>query len=182
MATPTLYIFAGLPASGKTTLAQRLATDLNAVHLRIDTIEQAMRDLCNFQVEGEGYRLAYRIAADNLRLGLSVVADSCNTIELTRREWEDVAKAEGAEFVNIEILCSHTTEHRQRVEGKVNSVPNLQLPTWNDVLARAYHSWSVPRVEIDTAGTSPESSYEELRTQLRGSSRVASGRKQKSEW
>ncbi len=169
MATPTLYIFAGLPASGKTTLAQRLATDLNAVHLRIDTIEQAMRDLCNFQVEGEGYRLAYRIAADNLRLGLNVIADSCNPIELTRREWEDVAHAEGAEFVNIEILCSDPAEHRQRVEYRVNSVPNLQLPTWNDVVAREYHSWNVPRVEIDTAKSSPESSYEELRALLRGS-------------
>ena len=43
MAAPTLYIFAGLPASGKTTLAQLLAVELKAVHLRIDTIEQALR-------------------------------------------------------------------------------------------------------------------------------------------
>lgn len=74
-----------------------------------------------------------------------------------------------AEFVNIEILCSHTAEHRQRVESRVNSVPNLQLPTWNEVTAREYHSWSVPRVEIDTAESSLESSYEELRARLRGS-------------
>ena len=87
MPAPMLFVFAGLPGSGKTTLAQHLAADLPAVHLRIDTIEQALRDLCEFDVQGEGYRLAYRVAADNLRLGLNVVADSCNTIELTRREW-----------------------------------------------------------------------------------------------
>ena len=69
MSKQTLFIFSGLPASGKTTLAQQLAAELKAVHLRIDTIEQAIRDLCDFQVEGEGYRLAHRVAADNLRLG-----------------------------------------------------------------------------------------------------------------
>jgi predicted kinase len=169
MATPTLFIFAGLPASGKTTLAQHLAAELNAAHLRIDTIEQALRDLCDIQVEDEGYRLAYRVAADNLRLGLSVVADSCNTIELTRREWEGVAQAEGTDFVNVEVVCSDLAEHRRRVESRANSVPNLKLSTWDEVVAREYQSWSVPRVIVDTAGRSPETSYNELRALLNGS-------------
>ena len=84
----TLYIFAGLPGTGKSTLAQLLARQVNAVHLCIDTIEQRLRDLCDFQVEGEGYRLAYQIAADHLQVGIDVIADSCNPIELTRNEWE----------------------------------------------------------------------------------------------
>ena len=162
MATQRLYIFAGLPASGKTTLAQLLAAEFQAVHLRIDTIEQALRDLCDIEVEAEGYRLAYRVAADNLRLGLSVVADSCNTIELSRREWEGVAQAENVEFVNVEVICSDSAEHRRRVESRATSVPNLKLSTWDQVLAREYHAWSVPRITIDTAGRTPESSYTEL--------------------
>ena len=166
MATPTLFIFAGLPATGKTTLAQHLASDLRAVYLRIDTIEQALRDLCDFRVEGEGYRLAYRVAAENLRLGISVVADSCNPIELTRREWEDIAQVEGAEYVNIEVVCSDSAEHRRRVESRASSVPNLKLPTWDEVVDREYHSWSVPRVAIDTAGSSPETTYKKLRALL----------------
>src|SRR5688572_30698345 len=88
----TLYVFSGLPGAGKTVLSQQLATHFGAAYLRIDTIEQALRDICGINVQGEGYRLAYRIAADNLRLGVSVVADSCNPIELTRDEWEEVAR------------------------------------------------------------------------------------------
>jgi len=39
-----LIIFGGLPDSGKTTIAWALAKRLGAVHLRIDTIEQTVRD------------------------------------------------------------------------------------------------------------------------------------------
>ena len=148
---PRLFIFAGLPGTGKTALSQRLARRVNAVHLRIDTIEQALRDLCGVQVEGEGYRLAYRIAADNLRLGMDVIADSCNPLELTRREWEQVAKDNRSTFVNIEVVCSDGREHRRRIESRSSSVTGLTLPTWRDVEDREYHAWSKNRIIIDTA-------------------------------
>lgn len=118
MKQPILYIFSGLPGSGKTTIAKGISSILNSVYLRIDTVEQGLRDLCNFQVEGEGYRLSYRIASDNLRLGMSVIADSCNPILLTRREWEEVALSSQAQFLNIEVLCSDRNEHRKRVESR----------------------------------------------------------------
>jgi predicted kinase len=148
---PILYIFSGLPGSGKTTLSQRVAQSVHAVYLRIDTIEQALRELCSVEVQGEGYRLVYRIAADNLRVGMSVVADSCNPIELTRREWERVALEARAEYVNIEVMCSDAREHRRRVETRISTVSGLRLPTWRDVEQREYHAWTVDRIVIDTA-------------------------------
>src|SRR4029434_5724700 len=123
----SLYVFSGLPGTGKTALAQQLASRVKAVYLRIDTVEQALRDLCAIVVAGEGYRLAYRVAADNLRLGVSVVADSCNPVELTRSEWEDVATNASARCINIEIICSDKSEHRQRVESRESTVPGLIL-------------------------------------------------------
>ena len=149
-----LYIFSGLPGSGKSALSQLVAQQLGAVYLRIDTIEQGLRELCSFDVQGEGYRLAYRIASDNLRLGLSVVADSCNPIELTRREWEQVARDAGAHYVNIEVICSDSSEHRRRAEARVAEVSGLKLPTWSEIENREYHDWTVDRVIVDTAGRS----------------------------
>src|SRR5262249_17263704 len=130
LSNATLYIFSGLPGSGKRTLAQLLAQRIGAAHLRIDTIEQALRDLCSVDGQGEGYRLAYRVASDILNAGVSVVADSCNPIELTRREWEQVARHADARYVNIEVVCSDIRKHRERVETRVSTIPGLRLPTW----------------------------------------------------
>lgn len=168
MRTPTLFIFAGLPGSGKTRLSQYLAGRVAAVYLRIDTVEQALRDLCGISVEGEGYRLAYRVAADNLRLGLSVVVDSCNPIALTRREWQKVAESESARMVNIEVICSDAEEHRRRVESREPEAPMLALPSWEDVVRREYHPWDKSRIIIDTAGCSVEASCAELWSLISG--------------
>ncbi|NDV24545.1 AAA family ATPase [Desulfovibrio sp. JC022] len=162
MNTTILYIFSGLPGSGKSTLAQGVSSELNCAYLRIDTIEQAIRDLCNFKVEGEGYRLAYRVASDNLKGGMSIIADSCNPIELTRTEWQDVAINAGAEFINIEVICSDKTEHKKRVENRPSPIKGLKLPTWEQVGQREYHPWQSDRIILDTAGKTQNESLQEL--------------------
>src|SRR5262245_20982556 len=141
-----LYILGGLPGTGKSTLARWLARDRRAVHVRIDTIEQALREAQGRCDGPEGYLVAYRIAGDNLRLGLSVVADSVNPLPITRAAWKAVATGAGARFVEIEVICSDRAEHRRRVEGRVTDVPGLRLPTWDDVVRREYEPWSSGRV------------------------------------
>jgi predicted kinase len=155
---------------GKSTLAQGLAARLGAVYLRIDTIEQALRDLCAAELTVEGYLLAHRLAADNLRLGLSVVADSCNPVALTRKQWQQVAAAQGVVCRDIEVVCSDPAEHRRRVETRSPEVAGLTLPDWAAVRAREYHPWpaSEAPLRIDTAGRTPEECLEELLRRLAG--------------
>ena len=163
MSEKTLFIFSGLPGAGKTTIAKRLAQHTNSTYLRIDTIEQGLRDLCSVFVEGEGYRLSYRIAQDNLRIGNNVIADSCNPVQLTRKEWGEVAIKAGAEFVNIEIICSDLDEHRQRIETRMSDIKNLSLPSWQEVINREYHNWEETiRIVIDTSCKTEETSFNEL--------------------
>jgi predicted kinase len=162
----SLYAFSGLPGAGKTTLSQLLANRVKAVYLRIDTIEQALRELCGTVVVGEGYDLAYRVATDNLRLGVSVVADSCNPIELTRTAWEGLARYAQARCVNIEVICSDAREHRRRVETRKPSMPGFVLPTWEAVLRHEYHPWTKERIIIDTVGKTESDCLEELLAKL----------------
>ncbi|MEO1245043.1 MAG: ATP-binding protein [Pseudomonadota bacterium] len=159
---PSLYIFSGLPATGKTRLAKLLARKLSAAYLRVDTVEQGLRDLCDVSVEGEGYRLSYRIAAENVLIGVSVVADSCNPIELTRDEWQEVEEQAGAGCVNVETQCSDVTEHRVRAERRQSDIEGLVLPSWQAIENREFHPWSAERIVVETSGRSIDESFNEL--------------------
>ena len=91
MPKPQLMIFSGLPGTGKTTLAKRLAARLNAVYLRADTIETALVQGGIKDVGGLGYMVGYATAKENLILGNTVIADSVNPWELTRDAWRQAA-------------------------------------------------------------------------------------------
>ncbi len=74
-----LIIFGGLPGTGKTTLSQLLVHEIHATYVRIDALEQAILDSHTVtEVGTAGYFAGYAIAAENLRLGSTVVADSVN--------------------------------------------------------------------------------------------------------
>ena len=148
----TLVALSGLPGVGKSTLARALATRLRAVWLRIDSIEQAMADATGRVVEDDqGYRVAHAVAADNLRLGLCVVADSVNPLVVSRAGWRAVATAAGVPCLDVWVVCSDPAEHRRRVEGRPTEVAGLVLPTWDKVMARRFEQWDRPPLVVDTA-------------------------------
>lgn len=155
-------IFAGLPGTGKSTIAQQLAREVGAVYLRIDSIEQAIRASGMMAPDAEmgpaGYLAAFRIAADNLGLGRVVIADSVNPIRVTRDDYRAVAERAGVRFLEVEVVCSDRAEHRHRVEGRASSVEALTLPTWQQVEGRCYEAWDRAHLVIDTAALSPTES------------------------
>src|ERR1700677_587564 len=165
---PMLIIFGGLPATGKTTIAKNLAQQLGATYLRIDTIEQALRDYASvgLQVNEEGYRIAYAVAEDNLRLGRTVISDSVNPVHLSRDAWIGVAHRAGARAVEVEVICSNPQLHRQRVETRSVDIRGLSLPTWEEVISREYEVWEREHTVIDTSGRNVAESVEEVRNAL----------------
>lgn len=148
-----LIAFGGLPGTGKTSVARALARRLRAVHVRLDTIEQAMRscDVLKADVGAAGYAVAYGVAEDNLRIGRIVVADTVNPVQATRDAWLDVARRAGVRAVEVEVICSDPAEHRRRVETRTADIEGHQLPTWQAVVGRYYESWDRPHVVVDTA-------------------------------
>lgn len=150
-----LVVFGGLPGVGKTTIASQLARETGAVWLRIDTIEVALHTE-GVAVEGEGYAVAYALAADNLKMGRMVVADCVNPDPRTREAWRATAAGAGAALVEVEVICSDPAEHRRRVEDRAADIAGHILPTWDEVVGRDYRPWDGERVVVDTAATSAQ--------------------------
>jgi predicted kinase len=159
-----LIAFGGLPGTGKTTVAQALARNLAAVYLRIDTLEQAvaagMGD--GTDIGPAGYLAGYAVAQDNLRLGLTVIADSVNGLDVTRSGWRKVALEAGVHIFEIELICSDTTMHRRRIEERWADIPGHTVPTWKSVLERQYDAWESEHLVVDTANRSFEAVVETI--------------------
>ena len=163
-----LIIFGGLPGVGKTAIAAGLARVIDALYLRIDSIEQAIRasGVVARPMDDAGYRVAYAVAEDNLRLGKTVVADSVNPLNLTRDAWVSVASRVGVRAVEIEVKCSLVSEHRRRVQTRTTDIPGLKLPTWEGVLGREYQPWDREHLVIDTACRTAEQNVDAIRQLL----------------
>ena len=146
--------------------SRALAQTIGAVHLRIDSIEQALR-AAGMRVEGEGYAVAQAVAADNLALGRTVVADCVNPWPLTRTAWRSVAERAGVRVLEVEMVCSDEIEHRRRVESRVADIEGHELPTWKEVVDRDYRPWDTPRLLIDTARSSVAQSVDSIMERLR---------------
>jgi predicted kinase len=154
-----LVVFGGLPGVGKTTIARELARRLRAVHVRIDSIEHAVRQagVLKGSMEGAGYDAAYAVAEDNLRLGLTVVADSVNPLPITRDAWRDVGRRTGVRVFEVEVTCGDPAEHRRRVESRGTDFPGWTM-TWQEVVDRDYRSWEGDRLVVDTAAATVDES------------------------
>ncbi|WP_108817382.1 AAA family ATPase [Pseudovibrio sp. Alg231-02] len=159
-----LFVLSGLPGVGKTTLAKALSPRLQAVHLRIDSLEAALKTsvLAISPAEDAGYVAAAAVAKDNLLLGNNVIADAVNPIEITRNIWLEAALGAKVKALNIEVVCSDEAEHKTRVETRHNDISAMSLPSWEDVQRRRYEPWKKHRLVVDTFEKPVEESVEEI--------------------
>lgn len=163
-----LFIFGGLPGTGKSTLAACLAREFGAAYLRIDSIEERLKSPAG----PLGYEIAQAVAADNLRLGIKVVADCVNPTRESREGWLRVGDRVGVPCLTVEVVCTNLEKHRLRVEERSAERPGPNVPTWDLVRNRRYQKW--PRVDLvfDTAEYRLDEMQAEFLERVRGALRV----------
>jgi predicted kinase len=137
-------------------------------YLRVDTIEKALRSsaVLKTDVGPAGYVVACRLAEDNLRIGRIVVADSVNSLQVTRDAWLSVAENTSTKVAEVEVICSDALEHRRRVKTRRSDIEELKPPAWQDVIDREYENWVRPHIVIDTASKTLRETLAELLSRL----------------
>lgn len=155
--SPLLVVIGGHPATGKTTIARAVATDLRAAYVRIDSIETAIGRAegtfgeTNGWEAPPGYAVGYAMATDQLQAGLDVVAESVNPVRASRDAWRAAGLGAQASVLEVEVICSDPVEHRRRAEDRVLDIPGLDKPTWQAIQRRDYDEWDRDHLVIDTA-------------------------------
>jgi predicted kinase len=136
--TPVLIVVSGLPATGKSTVASALVRRTRFAYVRVDRIEQAIM-------------VAYGVAAEQLRHGVSVVAECVNPLAVTRDAWRGVAEDSGARVLEVELICTDEAAHAERARTREVDIPGLALPSWQQITGREYEPWDRAHLVIDTA-------------------------------
>lgn len=139
---PLFITLAGLPGTGKTTMAKLLARKLSLVYLRLDCIEVPFyRYNATSGSKGEGYDAIVNLARENLNLGLGVIADTVNPLHLTRKLFRDLAKESNANLLQLELKTKNLLLHKKRIEQRKADIVGHNLPTWNQVRKAEYEEW-----------------------------------------
>ena len=99
-----LIVISGLPGTGKTAVAAEVARAADAIHLSIDTVEDALlgAGFPRSWTTGVAAYEAVRAAAEqNLDLGRVVVVDAVNDSEPARDTWRRAVATTGAPLMFV---------------------------------------------------------------------------------
>lgn len=167
-----LIAIAGLPGTGKSTLALDLGRALNCAVLGVDQVEAAMWR-AGVSRSGPTHHAAYLVAgalaAEQLALGHNVIVDAVNGPEMARAQWRDLAAQTTADLKFIVVECSEDGIFRDRLAHRIRHIEGFPEPTWEGVLERraTFPPWTDDRLVIDSVN-SREANLQAALEYLRG--------------
>jgi predicted kinase len=156
-----LIVVAGLPGSGKSTMAGDLGQALNCAVLGVDQAEAAMWR-AGVSPSAPTHHAAYLVvgvlAAEQLALGHDVIVDAVNGPEPARAQWRELAEQTEAELRFIVVECGDDEVFRDRLEHRTRSIEGLPEPTWEGVLRRRaeFPPWTDERLTVDSVNSRAE--------------------------
>lgn len=153
-----LIVFSGLPATGKSSVAEAVARELDIPLFAKDWLAATLKRLGmgygeagSSQLGQAGYELLTTLAQRQLSLGQSAVLDSVLSWENTRRRWRNIAADYRAQWYVIECICSDETLHRTLLASRRYNIPGWQELAWTEVVrVKAYYKpWDEDHLILD---------------------------------
>ena len=137
----TLVIFSGLPGTGKSTLADRLARKLCWPLLRMDDVAGNIPSTADFRFWDEKVEVLMTIIEAQLELGISVIADSV-FMGTDRIHAQEIARKHKALFRPIYCFVSDEILWEKRVTQRVESLKHPDAATWEGI--QHQRQWFAP--------------------------------------
>jgi predicted kinase len=149
-----LIVLSGLPATGKSALAARVARELGAVLLSVDPVDSALAQVGVHEDGPPGlaaYAVVGAMAEQNLALGTTVVVDAVNAVGEAKTFWIELARKRGARLLAIEAILSDGALHRERLAGRIRELA-IPEPTWEAVILRRdeWVAWPFAPLVVDS--------------------------------
>lgn len=152
-----LIVFAGLPGTGKSTLADAVGRQLGVPVFGADWLLGALTPFGGRQLDNLldiGAELLTTIAFRQLMLGQSVILDHPAENPADRTRWQTLAEAAGAEFRAVVCTCSDPDLHRSRLEQRKRGIPGWhEAGNWVNVQQRLakFPPWDGEALIVDAA-------------------------------
>ena len=138
---PAFVIFSGLPGTGKSTLADRLARQLRWPLLRIDDVAGEVPPDADYHFWDEKVLVLLTIAEKQLKLGVSVIVDSV-FMGADRLHAQEIAQKHDAIFRPVYCFVSDEAIWEKRVNERVDTLGHPEVATWEQI--RHQRQWFAP--------------------------------------
>jgi len=138
---PTFVIFSGLPGTGKSTLANCLSRELQWPLLRIDDVAGTIPENADYHFWDEKVSLLLSIAEEQLKLGISVIADSI-FMGADRLHAQEISGNQGALFCPVYCYPSDEKIWEKRVNARVETFQHSSIASWEQIKHQS--QWFAP--------------------------------------